>query len=162
MLTDRWWPIYPDQLPTPLVRRGLLSSGSVWLPGWPQPLFAPDARVYDVLEQTTVRYRGDFVDEDDAVLPGTTLSTLVWSLYVVRPGGMLQFLRIQQNILNANNGTVDVNGRLVLYLQPSDTTMIDSSLAFERHVALFEWTWPSGRAGKHEVVFNVQNLRTVS
>ena len=35
-----------------------------------------------------------------------------------------------------------------------------SELPFERHVALFQWTWASG-AGKHEVVLSVKNLSQV-
>jgi hypothetical protein len=50
-------------------------------------------------------------------------------------------------------------------IQPSDTTLVDPSLPFERHIALFTYTWiRSGGGiglGRREVVLNVQNLGEV-
>lgn len=127
------------------------------------PLVANEPSTVDVLEQTTPVYTATITDETGMPLPASSLSTLTLSLYVIRADGTITYInsRQSQNVLNANNVTVDSNGLVTWAIQVADTTLIDA-LPFERHLALWSWTWPTNRAGKHELVLTVKHLGTVS
>lgn len=117
-------------------------------------------RTFDIDEQETGRYTATIVGNDGVTpLPGPTLTTLVLTLYVIKADGSDSLIRTLQNVLNANNVTVSAGGLLVWTIQVADTTLVED-IAFERHIALFEWTWPGG-SGKHEVVIVVRNLHRV-
>jgi len=119
-----------------------------------------DPQTFPIDEKESGRYTAVIVGNDGVTpLPGPTLTTLILSLYVIKQDGTDSMIRTSQNVLNANNVTVDAAGLLVWIVQVADTTLVEV-VPFERHIALFEWTWPSG-AGKHEVVLNVRNLRRV-
>jgi hypothetical protein len=121
-----------------------------------------EPRTFDILEQETGSYSAIFTGNDGVTpLPLATIQTAVLTLYAILTNGTVQIInsRNAQNILNANNVVVDANGRLTWTIQVADTTL-QEVLPFERHVALFEWTWPQG-AGKHEIVLVVQNLTEV-
>lgn len=126
----------------------------------------PEPVVFEVNEKTTPTYRATIKDDQDPpqAIPLATLLTLTLTLYVVNADGTTTILnsRSQQNVLNANNVTVDATGHLAYTLQIADTTIANAALPFERHIALFEWTWPTSKAGKHEVIFSVRNLTRVS
>ena len=125
------------------------------------PLIPGEPTLGTVLERTTPRYRAVFKDDVDAVIPAASLTTLLLTLYVTQTNGILFYIRSDQNVLNANNVTVDANGVLVWSIQIADTTMIEA-VPYERHVALFEWTWAAGtKSGKHELVLVVKNLTAV-
>ena|SRR5436190_23659724 len=121
--------------------------------------------VYDVLEQSTPKYTATITDDAGAALPAASLTTLTLTLYVIKADGTIAYVnsRNRQSILNLNNGTVDVNGLVTWLVQQADTTFVEATLPFERHIALFEWTWSTGsKAGKHEAVLNIQNLNVVT
>jgi hypothetical protein len=121
-----------------------------------------ESRVFDILEQSSGRYTAVCVDNDGVTpLPGTTLTTLTLTLYVVKTDGSHAFVngRNAQNVLNLNNVTIDPTGNIVWAVQTQDTTLVEA-LAFERHIALFEWTWPNG-VGKHELILSVKALDEV-
>lgn len=118
---------------------------------------------FPIEEKCTGQYTAILVNNDGVTpLPGGTLSTLVLTLYAIKADGTDGVVngRNAQNVLNANNVTVDGAGLLTWAIQIGDTTLIEA-IPFERHIALFEWTWPQG-AGKHEVVLLVRNLHKVS
>lgn len=118
-----------------------------------------DPRTFDILEAVTGQYTATIVGNDGVTpLPLATLTTLVLSLYVVKADGTIAYVngRNGQNVLNANNVAVDANGFLTWTIQTADTTLVEA-LPFERHIAVFKWTWPAG-TGKHEVVLVVQDL----
>lgn len=120
--------------------------------------------VYDVLEKTTPRYSAVVLDDQGNPLPVASLTTLTLTLYVVNADGTTTIVngRNAQSVLNVNNVTVDSLGNVIWTVQPADLTFVDPTLAFERHIALWQWTWSSGsKAGKHEVVLNVQNMTLV-
>lgn len=118
------------------------------------------AKTFEINEKSTGRYTATIVGNDGVTpLPGPTLSTLVLTLYVIKADGTDTLIRTVQNVLNANNVTVTAGGLVTWLIQVADTTLVED-IAFERHIALFEWTWPTG-AGKHEVVLVVQNLHRV-
>lgn len=127
----------------------------------PQPLDVP--LVYNCREQTTPKYTATILDDDGVAIPASALVSLTLTLYVSKTDGTTGIVnsRNAQNVLNLNDVTVDSNGLLTYSLQVADTTLVEA-LPFERHIALWEWTWASGsKAGKHEVVFNIQNLTEV-
>lgn len=131
---------------------------------------------FSILEQSSGVYRATITDESGALLPGSTLTTLKLTLYVVGSGGAVTYInsRNEQNVLNTNGVQVFdslqtdtfVDGTQVQYnlkwtISPSDTTLVVPTLATERHIALFEWTWPTSKAGKHEITLAVKNLGEV-
>lgn len=128
------------------------------------PLQPGEPSTVDVLEGETPRYTATLKDETGAVLPAASLSTLTLKLYVTKTDGTDQFIRgsagAGQNVLNANNVTINASGAIVWLLQVADTTLVEA-IPYERHIALWEWTWPTSRAGKHEVWFNVKALNQV-
>lgn len=134
------------------------------------------ATTFAIQEQTSGAYRATITDEGGSMLPGSTLSTLKLTLYQVGSGGAITYInaRNEQNVLNANGVTVydalqvdtlsdgtTLSYNLKWIIAPADTTIINSALKVERHIALFEWTWPTGKAGKHEVILAVKNLTEV-
>jgi|SRR5207249_215619 len=137
----------------------------------PVPQILADPAVFDVLEQASAIYRATVEDEDHVALPASSLSTLTLTLYVVKADGTIAYVnsRNAQNVLNANGVTVynalqtrsdGTTYNLLWAIAAADTTLVEA-LAFERHIALFEWTWPTGKAGKHEVVLRVRGLTEV-
>lgn len=132
----------------------------------------PPDRTFDIDEQESGYYLGKITDNDGVTfLPGSTLTALALTLWVVREDGTTQIVngRNHQNVLNLNNVTVydtiqtDANGHqynLRWAIQPADTTLVED-LPFERHLALFEWTWPQGQ-GKHTFELVVRNLSQVT
>lgn len=111
-------------------------------------------------EQETGLYTATIVGNDHVTpLPGAVLSTLVLSLYVIKADGTDQVIRNRVNALNAANVTVSAAGKVVWVVQVTDTTLVED-IPYERHYALWEWTWPGG-AGKHEVILVVRNLHRV-
>lgn len=124
------------------------------------PLVAGEPSIAEVLEQTTPRYRAVITDDQGLPIPAASLTELLLTLTVIRSNGTITFLRADQPAINANNVTVDANGVLVWSIQVADTTLVED-LPAERHIALFEWGWGTGRKGKHELVLVVKNLTAV-
>jgi hypothetical protein len=128
------------------------------------PLVAGEPSIVDVLEQTTPRYTAILTDAQGQPIAAAALSTLTLFLYVIKTDGTTAYIRgalgAPQNILNANNVTVDVNGNLVWALQTPDTTFVETNLPFERHLALFTWTTPT-ITGRHELHLIVKNLQEI-
>lgn len=122
-----------------------------------------DPKSFDVLEKTSGQYTATIVGNDGVTaLPGATLSTLTLTLYVIKADGAIAYVngRNHQNVLNTANVTISAAGLVTWTYQAADTALVEA-LPFERHIALFEWTWPAG-AGKHEAVLVVRNLTEVS
>jgi len=117
---------------------------------------------FGILELATGTYTATVTSNDGATpIPAASLLTLTLTLYVIKTDGTIGYVnsRNAQNVLNANNVTVDVNGFLTWAIQTLDTTLVEA-LPFERHIALWEWT-ATGVAGKHEMVLVVQALTEV-
>lgn len=123
---------------------------------------AIEPRTFDILELSTGSYTGVITGNDGVTpLPLATISTMVLTLYAILTNGTVQIIngRNAQNILNANNVVISAGGVMTWTVQTADTAM-QEVLPFERHIALFEWTWPQG-SGKHEIVLVVKNLTEV-
>ena len=126
------------------------------------PLQPGEPSTVDVLEGETPRYTATLKDDQGVPLPAASLTTLTLTLYVIKADGSVSYVnsRNAQNVLNANNVTIDANGAIVWAMQVADTTLVED-LPFERHIALWEWTWPTSRAGKHELWVTVKALGEV-
>lgn len=111
----------------------------------------------DVLEQETPKYTAVLKDDTGTALPAASLTTLTLTVYVIASDGTLTYIRNAEDALNAHNVTVDSAGNVVWSMQIGDTTL-NENLPFERHVALWQWTWGSGKQGKHEFVFTVKRV----
>lgn len=134
---------------------------------------SPDAPTYQINERESGRFTALLLGDDETMIPGSTLSTLVLTLYVVKSDGTDQILnsRNRQNVLGVNDVVLydteqtDPDGNpynLLWNIRPLDTVIVEERLNWERHIALFEWTTPAGVSGNTEVVLNVRNLRRVS
>lgn len=132
----------------------------------------PDAPTFQINEQESGRFTALITGDDEQPLPGSTLATLRLTLYVIKQDGTDQILnsRNQQNVLGVNDVVVydtpqtDPDGNLYNLLwnvRSADTVIVENALGWERHIALFEWTAPSGVVGNMEIVLNVRNLRRV-
>jgi hypothetical protein len=121
-----------------------------------------DRSVFPVDEGVTPRYTATLVADDGlTAIPGSTLTSLTLTLYVEDGELTIVNSRNNQNVLQTGGVTVDEDGALVWSATVGDTTILNDTLPFERHVALFQWTWGTGRAGKHEIVLSVRNLARV-
>lgn len=128
------------------------------------PLQAGEPSQVDVLEEETPRYTATLKDDTGTALPAASLSTLTLLLYVIKADGTKSYIRGSagsgQNVLNANNVTVSAQGAVVWSMQVADTTLAED-VPYEKHIALWEWTWPTSRAGRHELWVNVKALNEV-
>jgi hypothetical protein len=115
----------------------------------------------EIPEGTTFRYRTQLRKEDGTPLVGAQLQTLTLTLYAL---DLLQTIIngvLDLNILNANLGTVDAGGILIVTLRPADTVIIDGNLPTEQRIMLIEGTYADGKATRHEVALTVRNLTLV-
>ena len=129
---------------------------------------------YQIDEQESGSFTALIVGNDRVTpLPGSTLTTLTLTLYVIKQDGTEQVVnsRNQQSILNVNNGQVletpvtrsdGTTYNLIWTITAADTIIVENALRFERHIGLIEWTAPNGVSGKAEIILNVRNLRRVS
>jgi hypothetical protein len=116
-----------------------------------------------VLERTTCLYSAQLTDEAGDAIAAANLSTLTLTLYDQVSKAIIN-ARDDQDVLNANNVTVDASGNLQWTLQPDDNPIIGARRAglTETHIALFEWTWNAGsKQGRHEVTIEVQQIEKV-
>jgi len=116
-----------------------------------------------VNERTTAKYTTDpLVDEDGVVIPGTLVASATLTLYDQRTGAIINS-RNQQNVNNANNVTIADTGILSWVLQPADNAIVNSKLAQEVHVAVFDLRWDAGSSRSlHEVKILVNNIGKVT
>lgn len=129
-----------------------------------------EPNTFAIDEQESGSYLATIQDDLGNLLPGSVLLSLQLTLYVVRFDGSTAIVnsRNHQDVLNSQNVTVydslQTTGNGQTYnlrwaVQPADSTL-QEDLPYERHYALFEWSWNGGQ-GKHEVILVVKNLRMV-
>ena len=119
---------------------------------------------FRVNEKTSARYACVIKDENEVAIPAASLTTLTLTLYDQTSDGIINS-RSAQNVLNANGVTVDSSGNLVWVLDPADNLIVGTTVpqnSYERHVALFTYTYNAGRTGRTEVQIAVLNLNKVS
>ena len=132
---------------------------------------ADEPRAWPVEEQTSGSYFGTLTDDLGAMIPGSVLTALQLTLWVVRSDGSVAYInnRNHQDVLNANNVTVfdalqsTADGKtynLRWNYQIPDTTLVET-LPFERHLFLFEFRWTQGN-GKRQGALVVRNIAVVT
>ncbi len=114
-------------------------------------------------EHETARYTSIVKDDVGVAIPAADLTTLTLTLYQKSDRTTIINSRDAQNILNANNVTVDSSGNLVWLMQPADNIVSDQDLDKESHIALFQYTWNSGvKRASHPVEIMVHRVVKVS
>ena len=162
-LVEGWQPVFPDAPPRRWRHPAQEIVFASFVMGFPM-LGTPSGILFPINEQATGRYQATLVGADGITpLPGSLLAGLTLTLYAIRQDDteVIVNSRNKQNCLNTANVAISTSGVLTWTVQAGDTTLVDATLAFERHVALFEWTWVGG-AGKQEVILVVRNLRRVT
>lgn len=115
-----------------------------------------------VRERSSGRVTAVLQDETGAVIPSSSLSTLTLTLYDVATNTILNS-RDAQNVLNANNVTVDGSGNLTWTVQPADHAVVSTKpRARERHRGVFDFTWTGGKRDWYAVEFLVEAEPEVS
>jgi len=121
---------------------------------------------FDALELTTAKYTANLVDSDGAAIALADITTLTLTLYdvgtVEETGAGIINSRDSQDVLNKEGVTVSAAGALTWIMSPADNPIVTDTNRGEKHIALFTWTYSSGRTGRHEVAIIVQNLTKVS
>ena len=92
------------------------------------------------------------------LLASAVAAVLLPQAYAYAQGGALEEIIVtaERRATTENTTAISMN-----VLSADDLAIHDDSLTFERHIALFEWTWPTNRAGKFECVLVVRNLAKV-
>lgn len=120
------------------------------------------SREFDILEKTTGLYTATIVGDDHVTpVPLVSLVSIALTLYAIIANGTTQFInsRDHQDVRNLHNVTIHAtSGLLTWAIQSQDTTLVEPTLPFERHIVLFEWVTSSGAVGKHEIILVVKNL----
>lgn len=95
-------------------------------------------------------------------VPYTDLDTFTLTLYDTGTGEIINS-RDDQNILNANQVTVDSDGLITWNMLPEDNVIVNDVGANETHAAEFYAIWNGGASAlSHQVVFTVINLRKLT
>lgn len=101
-------------------------------------------------------------DENDVVVPVSQVTVFTLTLYKEKTGNIINN-KNAINILNANGGTWDNVGNVIIQLSQNDISIEDDTQTFEVSVVLLEWTYGGGaKQGKHQILFKVRNLLKVT
>jgi hypothetical protein len=129
----------------------------------PTPLLLTET----MLEGTSGLYSFALVDLEGQSIDSAFLTSLTLTLYDVDSNQIVNN-RLDQNIFNANDGTVTTTASLTpvttvtFNLRPADTVILNEHRLVEYRVLSFRWTWDSGQeVGRHAVQFGIENLLDV-
>lgn len=125
--------------------------------------------VIDLDEQASGGYWATLTDESGNIVTGNTISAITLTLYTINADGTLTFIngRNKQSVLNINDVTLyttlqtradGLTYNLFWQIRQGDTTIVNEALTIERHIGLFEWSWPNNHFGKQEVWLAIKNL----
>lgn len=89
------------------------------------------------------------------VIPGSALLTLTLQLFDTESFSIVNGVS-GQNILNTDRGTIDNLGNLAILFTPADTAPVNTQQNLEYRSFSYSWTYTSGRAGFHQVDFQIQ------
>lgn len=110
-------------------------------------------------------YTAKLLDESGNALGSSALTSLTLTLYDKVSTNIINS-RTSQNILNANQVTLDAYGKLTWYWLPLDMILVDTTKLTETHIALFEAKWLDTdsrlRQLNHEVIFVVNSISNLS
>jgi len=110
-------------------------------------------------EKTSSKITGTFLDETGTPVPSASFTAITMSLFLLDDSAPIINGRDNQNILNANNCTVDANGLFTWNVQPADRAMVGSG-GSEIHRAEIRYKWNAG-ASEGVVVIDlpINNLK---
>ena len=116
-----------------------------------------------ILEKTSPKITATMQDEEGTGIPAASLTTLTLTLYNLDDSSnTIINSRSDQDVLNANNVTVNSSGNLVWSVQALDTIIVGDK-GVEKHRAVFEWTYSSGtKNGKHIIDMDIRNLEKIT
>jgi len=117
--------------------------------------------IFPAIEATKAVYAGQLVDETGTPVPASVLTSGVLTLYDLRSGSIING-RNGQNILNANNVTIDASGNITWTMAPTDHPFLGgppNPTSVERHIAFFTFVWPGSGGLEHNVAFDVARQR---
>ena len=103
-------------------------------------LTEPDGTPVIADEGEWTQITGKFKDLQKEVLDKASIQSLTLTLYDETTGDIINN-RQNQNILDANGGTVAANGDLTLNLNGSDNVIVANTGQTENHIALTRWVW---------------------
>jgi len=111
-----------------------------------------------VFERSPVLITLQLTDQADAPLAKVQLETVTLTLYDKRVPGEFINERDEQNVLDANGGTVSTDGVLTLVLGEDDQVLTSQGHRKEDHVVLLKWTWIAGPGpGIKEITYPLIN-----
>ena len=85
-----------------------------------------------------------FKDELGVAIPNTDFTAINMTLFLLSDPTQIVNARDNQNVLNANNCTVDANGLFSWNVQPGDRAMISTTVSEEIHRAEIRYKWAGG------------------
>ena len=99
--------------------------------------------------QSGCTIEGDIVDLEAVPVPAASLTSATLTFYDLCthvPGSLTGIIngRSVQNVLNANQVTIDSSGHFIWSLQPADNSIVTLRRQVERHRALFVFGWAQG------------------
>lgn len=113
---------------------------------------------FHIDEKETPVYTAILTDENGAVIPGASLTQALLTLYDVETGAIVNGRNLQ-NVLNANDVTIDAAGLLTWAIQIADVTLLVGAAPRAIHRALFQFFWQGNARHKpHEVELVIRNL----
>jgi hypothetical protein len=117
----------------------------------------PDSKHGPFPEKTTRVITATVKDETGAVIPGASLTTMVYSLYDEDTLAIINSRTLVDIKANVTSG-----GVLTLELLPADMAVQTTSKDEERHRVLIEWTYAAGvKRGSYEAQVIVSNVEKV-
>jgi len=117
-----------------------------------------------VNEGTSAIYSCTLQDEDGDAIALSQLGTITLTYYNSDDGTIINS-RTEQDVKNANNVAISSVGVLTWNIQPLDTIIVAGTTVprqTERHTALFEWTWATTFAGRHELDLYIYQMDEVT
>lgn len=117
-------------------------------------------------ERSSAQIAFDIKDANGAAVPASALSSAQLTLFDMdtysgkasSPSEGIINNRLNQDVLNASNVTIDSNGHVVWSVQADDNVIVTSRRQIERHRAMFQFVWASG-SFFYEIAIEVKNLR---
>lgn len=114
-------------------------------------------------EGSTRRYTAILRDATGTPIGSSQVTAITLTL-IDEDSGAVVNSRSDQDVFNANGGTLDADGNFVMVFSELDTAILGSPVtdgALQSRRATFKVTYASGQEN-HEVIFFVQNMAQVA
>lgn len=119
--------------------------------------------IYEFEEQQTGTFTGILKDDFGNSIGSNDVLTLTLTITDQLTKTVIND-RLNQDVLNANNVTLDIYGNLSWTIQALDNIIVGSEFVpgtVERHEVLFEWTWGSSKYSNELYYFDVTQLSEI-